>query len=155
MKSLCCVHFVYDVCKWYIIKNEPFDEWWWRFKWSGLFFICLQIMNVYFFRHASGFISMIIKRWKLLRWKTWNSHLPIIWERKLQAFDLEVKVTWFQQFVWEIKFLFREITFLHLNSNVNKMCFDILKNTLYTVYEQHLRYILDSTITQLSLLLTY
>ena len=134
MKSLCCVHFVYDVCKWYIIKNEPFDEWWWRFKWSGLFFICLQIMNVYFFRHASGFISMIIKRWKLLRWKTWNSHLPIIWERKLQAFDLEVKVTWFQQFVWEIKFLFREITFLHLNSNVNKMSFDILRNTVLWNY---------------------
>ena len=34
------------ICKWYIIKNEPFDEWWWCFKWSGLFFICLQIMNV-------------------------------------------------------------------------------------------------------------
>jgi hypothetical protein len=89
-----CVLWVWYVCKWYIIKNEPFDEWWWRFKWSGLFFICLQIMNVYFFRHASGFISMIIKRWKLLRWKTWNSHLlHIIRERKLLAFDLEVKVT--------------------------------------------------------------
>ena len=75
-----CLSVCVYVCKWYIIKNEPFDEWWWRFKWSGLFFICLQIMNVYFFRHASGFICMIIKRWKLLRWKTWNSHLTIIWE---------------------------------------------------------------------------